>query len=175
MPVQTSVSTAPAIAFAGQLADDAENDIITLLNAEASASIPFGSIVSFKTAAPVSDKDAILTAAAGNKKAGIVVHRHNYAKAFTMNGVTVGEMDDTGLLVGITFSCLRSGRIFVICEDGCNVGDPLFVRYAGGTLGAARSTDAGGSTCTDLTNVGTWLSKAGAGGIAKLEVDFRNK
>jgi hypothetical protein len=175
MPVQTSVSVAPAIAFAGQLADDAENDAITLLNAEASASMPFGSIVAFKTAAPVSEKDAILPAASTAKIAGIIIHRHNYAKAFPMNGVTVGELDDTGLLVGIPFSCLRSGRIFVICEDGCNPGDPLFVRYAGGTLGAARSTDAGSSTCTDLTNRGTWLSKASAGGIAKLEVDFRNK
>lgn len=174
MPVQTSVSVAPAIAFAGQLADDAENDAITLLNAD-SVSMPFGSIVAFKTAAPVSDKDAVLTASAAAKLAGIIIHRHNYAKAFTMNGVSVGELDDTGLLVGITFSCLRSGRIFVICEDGCNPGDPLFVRYAGGTLGAARSTDAGGLTCTNLTNVGTWLTKATAGGIAKLEVDFRNK
>ena len=176
MPVQTSVAVAPGIAFAGQLADDAENDIITLLNAEASASMPFGSVVAFKTAAPASDKDAILPAASTAKLAGILVHRHNYARTFTLpDGSVAGELDDVGLVVGVTFSTLRHGRIYVICEDGCAPGDNLFIRYAGGTLGACRATDAGGSTCIDATAQGTWLSTAAAGKVAILEVDFRNK
>lgn len=176
MSVQTSVLVAPSTAFAGMLADDAKNDRITLRNEEASASMPFGSIVAFKTSSPAAAEDAILPAASTAKLAGIIVHRHNYERTFTLpDGTTVGELDATGLVTHVPFSALRSGRIYVICEDGCNVGDRLFVRYSGGTLGAARSTDAGGSTCIDATNQGQWLSVASAGGIALLEVDFRNK
>lgn len=176
MPVQTSITVAPSVAFAGQLYDAAQNDMMTLKNAEASASMPFGAIVAFKTSSPTSDKDAILPAASTAKAAGVIVHRHNYARTFTLpDGTVAGELDSTGLVVGVTFSALRSGRIYVICEDGCNVGDRLFIRYSGGTLGAARSTDAGGSTCIDATNQGQWLTKASAGAIAVLEVDFRNK
>lgn len=176
MAVQTSVLVAPSAAFAGMLADDAENDMITLRNEESSASMPFGAIVAFKTSSPAAPEDAILPAASTAKLAGVLVHKHSYARTFTLpDGTVAGELDSTGLVTHVTFSTLRSGRIFVICEDGCNVGDRLFVRYAGGTLGAARSTDAGGSTCIDATNQGQWLSVASSGGIALLEVDFRNK
>jgi len=176
MAVQTSVPVAPAVAFAGMLADANPMSSFTLRNSEASASMPFGAIVAFKTSSPASAEDSILPAASTAKIAGVIIHRHNYERTFTLpDGTTVGELDSTGLVVGIPFSCLRAGRIYVTCEDGCNVGDRLFIRYAGGTLGAARSTDAGGSTCIDATNMGQWLSVATAGQVALLEVDFRNK
>lgn len=174
MSVQNSVLVAPSIAFAGMLVDGAATNAITMKNAEASASMPFGAIVSFKSGG-ATDKDAVLPAASTAKLTGVIIHRHNYERTFTLpDGTTVGELDSTGLLVGITFSCLVAGRIYVICEDGCNPGDRLFVRYAGGTLGAARSTDAGGSTCINANNQGRWLTKATAGNVAVLEVDFRN-
>lgn len=174
MPVQTSVTVAPAIAFAGMLADLEDNALITLRNSD-SVSMPFGAIVAFKTAAPASNEDAILPAASTAKIAGVLVHQHKYSRTFTLpDGSVAGELDGTGLVVGTPFSVLRAGVIFVTCEDGCNVGDRLFIRYAGGTLGAARSTDAGGSTCINANNQGQWLTSASAGGIAMIEVDFRN-
>jgi hypothetical protein len=176
MSVQTSVALAPAIAFAGQIADGVAFDAITLKNAEASASMPFGAIVAFKTSSPTSDKDAILPAAAGALLAGVLLHKHNYERTWTMpDGTVAGELDATGLVVGVTFSCMQKGHVYVVCEDGCTVGAKLWVRYATGTLGAARSTDAGGSTCIDATTRGTWLSTALAAGIAKLACDFLSK
>lgn len=173
--VQTSVVVTPNRAFAGMLADDAKNDTLTLRNADA-VSMPFGAQISFLRVAPATEQDAILPAASTAIIAGTLVHKHNYARTFTLpDGTVAGELDSTGLVVGVSFAVLRQGRIWVICEDGCNPGDPLFIRYSGGTLGASRSTDAGGSTCLNATNQGTWLTKASAGTIAKLEVDFRNR
>lgn len=175
MSVQSSVALAPSIAFAGMLADGANNDMITLRNSDA-VSMPFGAIVAFKVSAPATALDAILPALSSAKLAGVLVHKHNYERTYTLpDGTVAGDLDSVGLVVGVSFSALRTGRIYVTCEDGCNVGDKLWVRYSGGTLGAARSTDAGGSTCIDATTRGTWLSVATAGTIAKLSVSFDNK
>src|ERR1700690_4060052 len=111
MSVQTSVSTGPAVAFAGMLADDAENDIISLLNQEASASMPFGIVVSLKTSTPASDKSAVLPTSSEEKLGGIVVHRHNYERTFTLpDGTVAGELDSVGLVPGTLMSVLRRGR-----------------------------------------------------------------
>lgn len=172
--VQTSVLVTPARAFAGMLADDAKNDTITMRNSD-SVSMPFGAMVAYLTSSPATEQDTILPAASTAKIVGPLVHKHNYARTFTLpDGTVAGELDATGLVVGVSFAVLRQGRIWVICEDGCNPGDRLFIRFSGGTLGASRSTDAGGSTCINANNQGQWLTKASAGGIAKLEVDFRN-
>ena len=176
MSVQTSVALAPAIAFAGQIADGVAFDAITLVNAEASVSMPFGAIVAYMVSSPTSDKAAILPAASTARLAGVLLHKHNYERTWTMpDGSVAGELDSVGLVVGVTFSCMMKGHVYVTCEGGCVVGDKLWVRYATGTLGAARSSDAGSSTCIDATTRGTWLSIAADAKIAKLAVDFLSK
>lgn len=175
MPVQSFIPLNPAIGFAGQVADGVAFDAITLKNAD-TVSMPFGAIVSFKTAGATSDKDAILTASTGAILAGILMHKHSYERTWTLpDGTIAGELDAVGLVVGVTFSTMRKGHIYVVCEDGCTVGAKLWVRYAGGTLGAARSTDAGGSTCLSAITQGTWLSNTLATNVGKLEIDFASK
>ncbi len=175
LSVQTSYSVDPAIGYAGQPDESYDPaDGITLYNAEASASIPFGAIVAFKPSGTV-DKQATLPANSTDVLAGVVVKSHAYAPAFSTGGVTVGNLDSTGIVVGATMNVAREGRFLLTCADGCVPGNHLFVRYAGGTKGEARSTDAGGSTCIDATTRGTWLTTATAGNLAWISLDFDNK
>lgn len=173
MAIQTTYTTGPALGIPGQRADNQPFRALTSKNAEASASMPFGAIVAFKTSSPTSDDDTILPAATSAKLKGIVMFEHDFERTFTLqDGSTVGELDGTGLTVGTIFDAMRAGTCFMTCEDGCNPGDKLWVRVAGGTLGAARSTDATGSTCINATACGTWLTTAAAGAVAVLEFDF---
>lgn len=175
MEVQTTYSEDRAIGYAGMLDSNLAHDIITMKNAEASASIAFGRAVVFKPAA-TSDKDATLPTADTQVVAGIVVHSHNYAAVWTdLNGTSYGELDATGVKPGALLNVLRRGRILVVCEDGCTAGQPLFIRHvAAGApefLGGLNSAD-DATDMIDMTGKGTWLSAASAGGLAWLDVNF---
>lgn len=175
MPVQTSVLVTPANAFGGMLADDAENDIITMKNADA-VSMPFGYCVAFKTSSPSSDLDAILPATSGAKLAGIIVHKQNYSRTFTLpDGTVAGELDSVGIVVGTGISVLRRGRIWVQVQQSVVPGDRLFVCYTAATIytaiGQLGNADESSNTI-DATRVGVFLTTAAAGKFAKLEVDF---
>lgn len=182
MSVQTSVISAPVVAFAGLLADDTENDIMTMVNAD-TVSMAFGAILAFQTTSPKTDKDAILPAASAAKLAGVVVHSHDYARQFVENqptgSVTVGELDATGLAVGTELSVLWRGTIWVQVRQAVAVGDRLFVCYApDGTVytvkGQAGNADVS-TTALDATHIGRFTSSSAAGGFAKLQVDFSQK
>lgn len=186
MAVQTSYTTAPVAAFKGMLADDTENDIMTMVNAEVSASIAFGQVVAFKTSSPKSDRDAILPASTSAKLAGVVVHSHDYPRTFTAtdafgNATTVGELDATGLVVGTEMAVLWRGTIWVQPELAVAVGDRLFVRVDADTnensyevLGnVSNASDE--SDMIDATAIGRFTSSCAALGFAKLQVDFSQK
>lgn len=181
MPVQTTYSAAPPAAFAGMLADDTDNDVMTVINAD-TVSIPFGICVAFKTSSPTSDKDVILPGA-GAKLAGIVVHNHDFARSVTLldlagNSVTVGELDSTGLVAGAAMGILWRGAIWVKVQQAVVVGDRLFVCTATGTVFTAKgqigNADESSNTI-DATNIGRFTSSSAAGGFAKLQVDFSQK
>lgn len=173
MAIQTTYTTGPAIGFAGMKADNQPIRPVTAVNAEASASMPFGAIIAYKTSSPASVDDAILPAAQTAKLMGVVMFANNFERTFTaLDGTTAGELDTVGLRPGTLFDAASSGTFFMTCEDGCNPGDKLFVRSSGGTLGAARATDAGSGTCINANNCGKWLSVAAAGGVAVLEFNF---
>lgn len=178
MAVQTSYTVAPAAAYAGMLADDTDNDIMTLKNAEASASMPFGIVVAFKTSSPASDKDTILPAS-GGKLAGIVVHSHDYERTFTLpDGTTAGELDSTGLKVGTEMAVLWRGCVWVKVQQAVVPGDRLFVCHTANAVYTAKGQvgNADESTNTiDATAIGRFISGAAAGGLAKLQVDFSQK
>jgi hypothetical protein len=171
--LQSSYTDKPAFAFPGTLGAGPHFKLPGK-NTEASASIPFGTAVAFKPA-PTTDIDVYLPAAGTDKIKGILYRSDSYARSWTDDAGTHGELDSTGVLPGVIMDLLVSGLIWVTCEDGCNVNDHLFVRYAGGTKGALRSTDAGGSTCLDCTTQGQWLSKASAASGAWLKANFSNK
>jgi len=175
MAIQTTYATGPDKGFPGLKADLRVSQPITCKNAD-TVIMPFGAIVAFKRSGQTSDQDSILPAASTAKLKAVVMAENDFAKTYTINdGTIAGELDNLGLKVGTIFDGLRAGVAFMTCEDGCIPGDPLFVRYAGGTLGAARSTDAGGSTCIDATNCGTWLSTTTATQVGVLEFDFSRK
>lgn len=179
MSVQTSYTVAPAAAYAGMLADDSENDIMTMVNAEASLSMPFGNVVAFKTSSPASDKDAIRPASGSTKLAGILVHSHDYARTFTLpDGTTAGELDSTGVVAGAEISVLWRGTIWVKVQQAVVVGDRLFVCHTANTVytvaGQVGNADESSNT-VDATAIGRFTSGAAAGGFAKLQVDFSQK
>lgn len=181
---QNTYPVDPPIGFNGQIVGPIEQcDIFTLKNVEVSASIAFGRAVVFKTASPASNLDALLPAAQADLVAGIVFHQHGYMPAFQTtdidgNVVVNGEMDAVGLVPGTLMGVLRKGKILVVCEDGCAVGDRLFVRaisgappeFLGGLNNAADASD-----MIDCTKQAQWLTSATAGGLAILSVDFLNK
>ncbi len=180
MSVQTSYATAPDRAFAGMLADDSENDIMTMKNADV-VSMPFGIGVSFKTSSPTSERDSILPTASAEKLAGIVVHSHDYERTFTLpDGTVAGELDGTGLVAGAEMAVLVRGTIWVQVMQTVAVGDRPWINVtvgagsaytAQGQFGNAQDTT-GSGLALDITKLGRYTSAASAGGFAKLQIDF---
>lgn len=179
--LQTTYSAAPAIGYEGQLeAGTDPSGIITMKNAEASASMRLGSGVVFKTSSPSSDKDAILPTAETNKACGIVIRSHAYQPAWTdLDGVVHGSLDANGVRAGHMVNILRRGRILVRAEDAVVPGDRLWIRCTVGSptdveyVGSLTNADEGTETI-DATAQGQWLTTAAAGALAWLEVDFTN-
>ncbi len=172
-PVQTTYTDGLALPYAGLPGDVSDSVIVPAFNTEASAEIAFGLVVARDNTAPydTNGNGAKLPAASTDKLMGIVRHSHAYSNSPN------GDLGTTGLKPGAMMNVLRSGRIWAVCEDGCSPGDRLFVRYtaAGTGKGSLRSTDAGGSTCIDATTKGEWVTKAAAGAVAMIDVDFVNK
>lgn len=174
MPVQSSYSNDLAVAYAGQLVNAPAGGIMTLVNAEASAVIPFARAVAFKPSS-TDDKQATLPANAGDRVCGIVLRSHAY-------GIyPFGDLDQTngGIVVGGQMNVLAIGEVWAIAEDGCVPGDRLWVRRTVGgdgaeVLGSTGNADEGTETI-DCTAQGVWLTTASAGGLARLRVDFNAK
>jgi hypothetical protein len=167
MSVQTAYPTNPPARVEGQIYDaDGNEDCQIGINAEATASIPYGRVVQFYNAG--GDGAVRLPTTTGDKIKGIAVISHAIDKSDR------GELDAVGLDVGAVFNVLREGRVSVICEDGCTEGDRLFVRVAAGTMGACRAT-ADGANTIDATAQGQWESTATAGALATLVVNFKTK
>ena len=184
LTLQNDYPLAPPIGYNGQLIGAIRDcEIRTAKNVEVSASIGFGRAVVFKRVSPASDFDVLLPAAQTDLVAGIVVRQDQYGRVFSTTdlagaALSIGELDSVGLRPGTLFTILRRGKILVVCEDGCAVGDRLFVRavaagdpeFLGGLNNAADATD-----MIDCTTQGQWLSSTGPGGLAELWVDFINK
>lgn len=177
--VQTTYTVAPPAAYAGMLADDTENDIMTMVNAESSLSMPFGIVVAFSSSSPLADTDAKLPSASLTRLAGIVVHEHDVERSFSLpDGSTAGELDSTGYKVGAAMSVLWRGTIWVKVQQAVVPGDRLFVCKTANAVytAAGQIGNADESTNTiDASAIGRFISTAAAGGFAKLQVDFSQK
>lgn len=177
--IQTTYATAPAVAFAGLLADDSENDVMTMKNAD-TVSMPFGVPVAFKTAGPTSDRDSLMPNATTDKYVGILVHSHDFERTFTLpDGTTAGELDAVGVVAGAEIAVCWRGACWVKVQTAVAPGDRLFVAYnnTGATYTAAGQVGnaAEGGHTNDLTNIARFTSTASAGGFAKLQFDFSQK
>lgn len=167
MAVQNTYNKKRAFAYEGMLVDGSHNDIAPMRNDEASAEIAFGVAVKFDS---TSDEQSakLLTAITGELVAGITILQHSYASS---------QLGDDGVKAGESLNIMRKGRIWVICEDGCNVGDRLHIRAvaAGAEKAGALLSAADGTDTIDSTKQGQWLTSAAAGELAVLEVNFFNE
>jgi hypothetical protein len=158
---QTSV-TDPAVGFAGQLADSSDNTVDSFVSEESSAEIPFGVMVKRGTG----DHQAKLLAAQADVPVGIVVHSHVYAKDT--------ELGSTGLKPETTLSVLTKGRVWVTVEEA--VTPASTVRYraiaTGNEVPGEWRDTADASDTVACLEFARYLTTAGAGGLALLEIDM---
>ena len=181
MPVQTTYGLNAPIGIVGGIADaglaDGRN-IAPMVNAEASAAVPYGHAVKVFLATgdgydgfQEANQGAKLPAANTDAVWGLVVH-----SPVTMDDVTIAA-GVFGVAAGGVINVMRRGRMIVKPEASSGVvpGARLYVRavagageYLGGLRGSADSTD-----CIPCTNQGVWITKPDAvNGLAILEVDF---
>lgn len=160
---QTVYNSLRTQGFNGQLADSSPNDVSSMRNDEASASMAFGHAIKFASASD--ESSAELLTANTETVAGIVLKQDSYAAT---------QLDAVGVVAGNHLNIVRKGRVFVLCEDGCNVGDRLYIRAVatGGEIAGALLASAVGSDTIDSSAQGQWLTSAGAGELAWLDVDF---
>jgi len=166
MPVQTTFSTTRTASREGTLDGTGSYSVEPLRNDEASAEIAFG--VAVKQGSATDERSAkLLTAITGEKVAGIVLYRDEYDTT---------QLGTTGILPTYEVNVVRQGRMKVICEDGCSIGDPLHVRAvaAGAELAGACLAASDGTDTIDCSANGQWRTSAAAGEIAVLEFDFTN-
>lgn len=158
---QLSYTTNMAPAFAGMKVDIGQDYVRSMVNAEATAELPFGIAVVQGTG----DDACILPVDAASKYVGVVLHSHHYDPTYDMGVV--------GLKPKVTVNILVWGQCYVTVEEAVTVGDRVFVRHTPGTgtqRGAfRRSADA--ATTIEIRGA-RYLTSAAAGGVAQVEVDF---
>lgn len=160
---QTTYNLRRDIGIAGDLADSSPADVASMRNDDA-ASMEFGHAVAHASASDEGSADK-LTAITGEIVAGIAMRLNSYSDT---------QLDADGVVPGNHINVLRKGRIYVKCEDGCSIGDRLFIRAvaSGGEIAGALRASADGSDTIDSSTQGEWRTSASAGGLAVLEVDF---
>jgi hypothetical protein len=177
MPAQTTYSDSQPIGYTGSLDYKYPNASLTLKNVEASAAIDFGKGVKFKTAAPVSDLDALLPAAQADAVVGLVVRSDTYSRAWTDEaGNAIGQLSASGLVPGTLMQVARKGRMLVVAATAVKPGDPLHVRCVAGSgkFPGDLENVADGINTVNCSTQGRWVSTASIGGLAWLEFDFTN-
>jgi hypothetical protein len=162
---QTAYSTYQTAAFAGMLADNGDADILSYINEEASAVLPFGIAVMKGTA----DFGALLPASAGAVMVGIAAHTHQ---------VDPGQAGSTPAGAGIPpkylINTLKRGRMYVQVEEAVTPASPVFVRYASGSGGTQKGAfRASADTATAVAwTAARYLTSAAIAGYAVVEVNL---
>ena len=165
---QITYPTAPAAAFAGLRVPNPGDIIEGRIQGEASAAIPFGYAV--KRHGSDATK-AILPAAETDKVLGLVCHSYTYMEGTTYDSTAT----PAGVKPGASLDILRRGRIWVIAEDAVSAGDRGWIRCTAGSgaeyVGGVSNADEG-TEMVDCTKQVEFLTAAGAGALALVEVDF---
>jgi hypothetical protein len=162
--IQETYPLSPGLALPGMRADSSWGDTITMINTGADQ-IGFGYAVARNSGSAQSAKsmDAI-----ANLVAGILVRTEAYAPE---------QLGTLGPLPKNTLNVMRKGRLWVICENGCTVGQKaLFLRgvAAGAEVKGALRSAADSTDTVDMSGRGEWMTAAAAGALAILEFDFLN-
>jgi hypothetical protein len=169
--MQDEVATAPDVGVAGDIADlnTAKNGVIdSATSEEASAEIPFGTMVIQGTADNGAKQLHTSAAVSEQLLLGIAVRSHDFAVG--------SELGDTGLKPGATFGVLKKGRAWVAVEDAVAPGDPVRVRavVAGNEVKGAFLTAADSTDAIDISAFAKWRTSADAGDLAVVEIDMTN-
>ena len=150
--------------FAGAR-NGAEGDVFpapSKINAEASAEIPFGTVVKHGTLAT----DALQLTTTSDRLAGVVIHRHNY-----VDGIDVGA---NGLKPGARFDVIEYAQsgILVTTDEAVTEASPVRVRVtaAGGGRGTFRTTASAGATV--LLPQARFAGRAGANEVVLVRGNF---
>lgn len=160
---QTSVSTAPSVAFAGMLADAANTeDVDSYVSEEASAEMPFGAMV----CQGASDDTCKIFGANTDKMVGIVQHSHAYQIA--------NELGAVGLKPKVTIGVKKRGKIWVTVDEAVTPASAVRVRNdangGANTNGTFRTTASAGHTM-NISSFARFLSTTTGAGVALLEYD----
>lgn len=134
---QTDYSLTPPRAMAGMKYNNRPADIVSAVNEEASAALPFGRMA--RTGA--AEGGARLLSATGQLMLGVAVHEHLDP---TKTGYAADEVGSFG----------KKGVYWVEVEEAIALGDQVFVRHTAGTastIGAFRN-DADTASCDELTD-----------------------
>jgi hypothetical protein len=183
---QTTISdSGAAAAFAGQIADDSDPDLVSGFNQDA-AQLPFGYGVR-KGSSGSHEKFYSLATGFSTvlELAGLVVHSYDHAPAgaATSDGNYGGDMGASGLLQNSAFEVGRKGRFWVPVEQAVRNGDRAHCRgVATGNLTAGiwNGTNLAGSYHVDCTRQAVFRSASftaadGSTLVAVLECDFTNR
>lgn len=121
MPVQTTVTTVPALGLPGEPFDIGPRDVVTKIASEA---ITFGSYVCFDTEDHCELADT--TGEVTGRQGGVALRDPSHA-----SGV--------GYAAGDPVMVMRKGRVIVAVESAVTAGGSAFVRFSGtGAQGAFR-------------------------------------
>lgn len=159
---QTSVGF-QADVFPGVLNGFGPRKVDSYVQGEASAEIPFGTLVVDDAAGGMKKYTGAET-----KCLGILAHSHDHAKP--------EEVGSTGLKPDAIGNVLSYGEIWVLLEETVNAGDPVRVSYGTGmgeTVGAFRTTEPGDND-TGLLSGARYMQGGEAGGVALLWIDALN-
>lgn len=162
---QTSYSTYQSTGFAGMIADTGDTDILSYINEEASANLPFGVAVQRGTA----DFGFLALVNGSSVPIGILAHTHQVDP-----GQIATSPADAGVPPRYAGGVLKRGRMYVRVEEAVTPASPVFVRHtagAGGTQKGAFRASADTSTALAWT-AARYLTSAGVGGIAVVEVNL---
>lgn len=171
---QTTVAAHPDYGMPGQLAtlrSAADAKVDTYLNEEASAAIPFGSVVKAGTL----ENRAKIPSAQADLLVGIACFGHSFARSFQAGQ---GEISSLGILPGTHFGVVREGVVWVMPEDDVTPGLEVHVRVTAngpkvpGNIGTGEDT----TKTVDITAFAQWETAGGptSGQPAKVWVNFLN-
>lgn len=175
---QTSVLSPLAVGSAGQVADEftaTNGDAFAGTNEESSLSLGFGLLVTRSSNEGVK---APTTLAAVKAASGVLIREDLFDITTQLSDITVNTVVQSGIKPGVTGSCLRRGRIWVIPEATGTEASAVKVRIVAGastnvTLGAFTVTADAGKT-VDISSLAKWIGTPTAATPSILEIDLTN-
>jgi hypothetical protein len=162
---QTAYTTYMTAAFPGMLADIGENSILSYVNEEATANLPFGVALAKGTA----DNQFLAMVNGSSVIIGVSVHTHQVDP-----GQVASSPAGAGIPPKYAAGVLTRGRIYVQVEEAVTPASSVYVRHtsgAGGTQKGAIRASADTATAVAWT-AARFLTSAGAAGFAVLEVNL---